>query len=275
MTLAVRNTVIYFGATIGVILLGGFGIVGYQLLTDPTLAVMPAEWQHTWLAWSWQVRSTDVVAALAATGALGIVASLGLIGASRVFRRVSSAEVYFLALFLTGLAFEQLRLLQLYLLQLNLPAVYGTILTRLVIVARIGGGISFFIASLYAVGVDYPRTGSITIAVGLFAFLFVYLVPVDTVEVNATLLHPVAGQSSLELVLLLVGAISIVNYLIAGVRGHRERGFLMAVAAISMVVAQQIAWSVPSLPWLVAGVALLVYGVVTFILITRAHFLWY
>jgi len=275
MTLAVRNTVIYFGATIGVILLGGFGIVGYQLLTDPTLAVMPAEWQHTWLAWSWQVRSTDVVAALAATGALGIVASLGLIGASRVFRRVSSAEIYFFALFLTGLAFEQLRLMQLYLLQLNLPAVYGTVLTRLVIVARIGGGISFFIASLYAVGVDYPRTGSITIAVGLFAFLFVYLNPVDTVVINATLLHPVAGQSSLELVLLIVGAISIVNYLIAGVRGHRERGFLMAVAAISIVVAQQIAWSVPSLPWLIAGVALLVYGVVTFILITRAHFLWY
>ena len=275
MTLAVRNTVIYFGATIGVILLGGFGIVGYQLLTDPTLALMPAEWQHTWLAWSWQVRSIDVVAALAATGALGIVASLGLIGASRVFRRVSSAEVYFFALFLTGLAFEQLRLMQLYLLQLNLPAVYGTILTRLVIVARIGGGISFFIASLYAVGVDYPRTGSITIAVGLFAFLFVYLNPVDTVVINATLLHPVAGQSSLELVLLIVGAISIVNYVIAGVRGHRERGFLMAVAAVSIVVAQQIAWSVPSLPWLIAGVALLVYGVVTFILITRAHFLWY
>ncbi len=275
MTLAVRNTVIYFGATIGVILLGGFGIVGYQLLTVPTLAVMPAEWHHTWLAWSWQVRSSDVVASLAATGALGIVASLGLIGASRAFRRVSSAEVYFFALFLTGLAFEQVRLMQLYLLQLNLPAVYGTILTRLVIVARIGGGISFFIASLYAVGVDYPRTGSITIAVGLFAFLFVYLDPVDTVVINATLLHPVAGQSSLELVLLIVGAISIVNYVIAGVRGHRERGFLMAVAAISMVVAQQIAWSVPSLPWLIAGVALLIYGVVTFILITRAHFLWY
>ena len=36
MTLAVRNTVIYFGATIGVILLGGFGIVGYHQFMPTT-----------------------------------------------------------------------------------------------------------------------------------------------------------------------------------------------------------------------------------------------
>ena len=275
MRLAVRNTVIYLGAVIAVILLGGFGFVGYQMLVDPTLPVMPSEWQHTWLAWSWQVRTSDVVASLTATGALGIVASLGLIGASRVFRRVSSAEVYFFALFLIGLAFEQLRLVQLYLLQLTLPAVYGTLLTRFVLVARIGGGFSFFMASLYAVGIDYPRIGSITIALGLLAFLFVYFVPVDTVVVNATLLHPFAGQSSLELAFLIVGAMSIFNYVIAGVRGHRERGFLMALAATSLVVAQEIAWSAASFSWLVASVVLFTYGVFTFILVTRAHFLWY
>ncbi len=275
MTLAVRNTVVYFGAAIVVVLLCGFGIIGYQMLTGPITPVMPSVWQHTWLAWSWQVRGSDVVASLLATGALGIVASIGLIGASRVFRRVSSAEVYFFALFLMGLAFEQLRLVQLYLLQLNLPAVYGILLTRLVIVARIGGALSFFMASLYAVGVDYPRIGSITIAIGFLAFLFVFFVPVDTVVVSATLLHPIAGQSSLELAVLIIGAMSIVNYMIAGARGHRERGLFMALAATSMVVAQEIVWSVPSLPWLVAGVALLVYGVLTFTLITRAHFLWY
>ncbi len=275
MTLAVRNTVIYLGATIAVILLCGFGFVGYQMLVNPTVPAMPAEWQHIWLAWSWQVRATDVVASLVATGAFGIVVSIGLIGASRIFRRVSSAEVYFFALFLTGLALEQLRVVQLYLLQLNLPAVYGTLLTRLVTVARIGGGLSFFTASLYAVGVDYPRIGSITLAIGLLAFLFVYFIPVDTVVVDATLLHPIAGQSSLDLAFLIVGVLSIFNYVLAGARGHRERGLLMTLAAISMVVAQEIAWSVPSLPWLVAGVALLAYGVLTFTLVTRAHFLWY
>jgi len=275
MTLAVRNTVIHLGAVTAITLFCGFGFVGYQMVVDPTPWGMPLEWHHTWLAWSWQVGARDVVASLVTTGALGIVASVGLIGASRAFRRVSSAEVYFFALFLICLAFEQLRLVQLYLLQLSLPAVYGTLITRLVIGARIGGWFSFFAASLYAVGIDYPRIGSITIALGLLAFLFVYFVPVDTVAVNATLLHPIAGQSSLELALLLVGAMSVINYVIAGVRGHRERGFLMALAATSLVVAQVIVWSVPSVSWLIAGVVLCVYGVFTFILITRAHFLWY
>jgi hypothetical protein len=275
MTLAVRNTVIYLGAAIAVIMLCGFLFVGYQMLANPIAPVMPSEWEHTWLAWSWQVRPGDGIASLVAAGALGVVATVGLIGASWAFRRVSSAEVYFFALFLIGLAFEQLRLGQLYLLQFNLPAVYGVLLTRFVIIARIGGGFSFFTASLYAVGVDYPRIGTITIVLALLAFLFVYFIPVDTVVVNATLLHPIAGQSSLELALLIVGAMSIFNYVIAGVRGHREQGFLMALAATSIVVAREIALFVPSLAWLVAGVALLVYGVVTFILVTRARFRWY
>jgi hypothetical protein len=275
MTLAIRNTVIYLGVVIAVILLFAFVLAGYQMVTGPSPPLMPSEWQHTWLVWSWQVRGADVVSSLIATGALGVISAISLIGAARVFRRVSSAEVYFFALFLIGLTFEQLRVIQLYLLQLQLPAVYGTLLTRLVIVARIGGGFSFFVASLYAVGIEYPRIGSLTIAIGLLAFLFVYFVPVDTVTVNASLLHRIAGQSSLELVLLIVGLLGITNYVIAGVRGHRERGVFVALAAIALIVAREIAWFIPSPAWVVASIVLFAYGVITFILVTRAHYLWY
>jgi hypothetical protein len=275
MTLAIRNTVIHIGVVIAVILLCAFGFVGYQMLTSPNPPLMPSQWQHTWLVWSWEVRGADVVFSLVVTGALGVIAALALIGAARVFRRVSSAEVYFFALFLIALAFEQLRVGQLYLLQLELPAVYGTLLTRLIVAARIGGGFSFFVASLYAVGIEYPRIGSLTIAIGLLAFLFVYFVPVDTVTVNASMLHPIAGQSSLELVLLIVGLLGIANYMIAGVRGHLERGLLVALAATALVVAREIAWFIPSPAWIVASVVLFAYGATTFILVTRAHYLWY
>jgi len=275
MTLAVRNAVIYIGAVIAIILLCAFLFAGYEMVLGPVDPAFQQQWPHTWLSWKFEVEARDVVATLAATGAVGLIASAGLIISWRAFRRLSSAEVYFFSLFLIGLAFEQLRVVQLYLIQLNLPAVYGTLVTRFVIAARIAGGFFLFVASLYAVGVDYSRIGSLTIAVGVASFLFVYFIPVDTVVVDASMLHRVGAQSSLELVMLIVGVLAVANYFFAAARQHRERGLLLALAVTALVIAREVAWFLPTLAWTIAAVSLFAYGVGSFIGVTRANYLWY
>jgi hypothetical protein len=274
MTLAVRNAVVNTGAILSILLLTTFCVMGYQLLTGAAEVSIEPEIQHSWLARSWEVGRTDVYASVVAAGLGGLIATLGLAASTRVFRRVNSAELYFVALFLVALSAEQIRVLQLYLYQFNLPVMYGTLLTRFVVVARVGGALSLFAASLYAVGIDYPRTGTISVVLAVLAFVFVYLVPVDSLSAGATLLHRVGGQSAMELALLAVGLVTIANYVVAGARGHRDRGFLIALSAACLVVAGEILWFVPSLPWLAAAITLLTYGLMSFMLVTRAHLLW-
>ena len=74
--------------------------------------------------------------------------------------------------------------------------------------------------------------------------------------------------------MLCVSILTIANYVIAGARGHRDRGALVALSAIAIVIARDILYFVPFLPWLILGTVLITYGIVTFILITREHFLW-
>lgn len=274
MTLAVRNAIFRTGAFIAAAMLIAFTLIGYQLISGPD-GLPDNEWPHRWLVWSWSVPPADLVASLVAIGIVGLLAVALLVVASRVFRRVSSAELYFFVLFVLSLSVEQLRLVQLYLLEVDVAPVYGMLLTRAVIVARIGGAFSLFASSLYALGIEYPRTGTLTLILGVLALVFVYLIPVDTVTIWATMLRPVAGQSGLELTLAAIGLMTMSNYIIAGARGHRDRGLLIGIAAVLVVAGTQVLWFVPVLPWLGAAVAAVCYGSVSFVLITRAHFLWY
>ena len=275
MTLAVRNTVVTAGFVLAAILFLTFCLAAYDAYVVSAQPAIPQQMEHSWLIWTWTVDRSGIDGGLGAAGFMGLLAAAGLAVSTRVFRRVSSPEVYFFVILLIALSFEQLRMVQHYILGKGLPPLLGTGLTRVVIVGRVVASLAFFVASLYAVGADYPRVGSVTIGLAVLAFLLVYFVPVDSVELDATLVHRVGWQSSIDLVLLILAALTVGNYVIAGFRDHRDRGAVIALAAVSVVIAREIVYFVPSLPWLIAAALLATYGIVAFILVTRAHFLWY
>jgi hypothetical protein len=274
MTLAVRNTVVVVGAVVAALLVLLFAIAAYQIFVAAEGSILPEAIPHTWLIWSWDVARSNVHWSLAAAGVFGAFSAVALIVSVRVFRRFSSPELYFFVIMLIALSMEQARALQGYLLLLELPQFVGMVLTRFIVVGRVIASLGLFAASLYAVGIEYPRIGSITVALAVLAFLLVYFVPVDTVELNAALIHRLGWQSSIELVMLCVSILTIGNYAIAGARGHRDRGVHVALSAASVVIARDILYFVPSLPWLILSLLLMAYGTTTFILITREHFLW-
>jgi len=273
MTLAVRNTVVSFGSLVAAALVVISAVLGSRLSV-----MVPAGgngWPQTWAVWTWQVGENQVHASLAVAWAFALAATVTLGASSRVFRRINSSELYFFLIFLLSLTFETLRTVELYLLYVDVPPVYGVLLTRLIVAARVTGAISLFAAGLYAVGVEYPRIGTMTIVVIVASTVFVSIVPVDTNVVQATLLHRLEGQSSLQIAILALGALTIINYGIAGSRGHRERGGLIALAGACVVAGSQLMWFAPGLiPGTVAAV-LLAVGSSIFLLVTRAHLLWY
>lgn len=249
-----------------------FVFVGGELIL---VELHPAEWTQTWAVWSWQIPETQIRVALGAAGIVALVSTASLVIASRVFRRVNSSELYFVLLFLLAISFESLRVLQVYFRSIDLPAVYGVLLTRLVLAARVAGAISLFAASLYGVGIEYPRIGSVTIAVSVASIVFVSVVPIDSITMQASLLHRANGQSSLDIVLFAIGALTILNYVIAGARIHRDRSVFAAVVGFCLVVGSQLLWFVPAVVTSVAAVALLLVGTAVFLLVTRARHLWY
>ena len=274
MTLAVRNTVVVVGAVLAALLVLLFGFTAYETFVDFDDSLLPDTMSHTWIIWNWDVERSDANWSLVAAGVFGLAAAVALIVSARAFRRVSSPELYFFVIMLIALSFEQVRMVQKYLLMLDLPQYVGMTVTRVIMVGRVMATLSLFAASLYAVGIEYPRIGSITVVLAVLAFLLVYFVPVDTVELDAVLIHRLGWQSSIELVLLCVSILTIGNYVIAGARGHRDRGALVAFSAVAVVLARDLLYFVPGLPWVILSLVLMAYGITTFIVITREHFLW-
>ncbi len=276
MTLAARNTVLVSGVLVSFLMLVAWAVAGWALvlgpLADAQFAVADI---HRWLGMRLTVTRTGVMYSMGATGTLVFVAVLTLAVSSYLFRRVSSAELYFVMLFLMFLSLELVRIARPLAEALDAPEFVGVQLTRVVLFGRLMGALSLFVAGIYSAGADYPRTGSVTLLLAAIASLIVYLVPVDSHRMNATFLHVTGGGETIDLMLAFLAVGTIVNCLIGWSRGFRERGGAIAISMIALVVGKELVLHVPVMVPLAFGVGLVTAGVVAYVLVNRANYLWY
>lgn len=276
MTLAARNTVLIVGAVLTTLALFVYLAVAYLLLYGPlageTIAVPETQ---QWFGFSWSVGRLAALRSLGAAGVLGLVATVGATAAIRLFRRVSSAEIYFMTLFVMTLSIELLRIAQPLVNILDQPPVVGVVVTRLVLFGRLYGALALFAAGIYAAGADYPRIGTVSALIAALVFLIIYFVPVDGARMNATFVHVTGGREGIDLMLAFLSIATLLNYAIAWQRGHRERGGAITLAVTALVVGQQLTVHLPAMLPLVAGLILTVGGVVSFLLVNRSYYLWY
>jgi hypothetical protein len=276
MTLAARNFVLYTGITLSFLLLCGFGFVGYTLITgnisDQPLDV-PNE--QIWFGRHLLVPDSGVYYSLASAGVLGVISVTGVLVAARVFRRLSSAEVFFFTVFMMSLSLELLRIGQLPLIATEQPPVYGTLLSRAILFGRLFGYLVLFASGIYAAGAQYPRVGTLTLLLATLAFLVVYFVPVDLLWMNATLVHRVGGRESVDAVLAFLSLATIANYAYAWATGRTDRGFMLFSSVVLLVVGRELSFNVPGIATSAVGVALVAAGAVGYMATTRSHYLWY
>ena len=276
MTLAARNGVLYSGILITLILLVGFAVVGYWFFTGEvgdSSVELPSE--QIWFGRVLTVPDNSIYYSLGSAGALGVLAVAGVAIATRLFRRVSSAEVYFFTLFLMMLSLELLRIGQLPLMATEQPPLYGSLLTRAVLFGRLFGYLVLFSAGIYAAGAQYPRIGTVTLLLATLTFLVVYFMPVDLLRINATLVHRVGGRQSLDAVFVFLSIGTIANYAIAWGGGRNDRGLLIFGAVAVLVVGRELTFNVPAVVPSIIGVVLVVVGAFGFMMATRSRYLWY
>ena len=276
MTLAVRNVVFIAGGAITLVLLVGFLAGAWALLAGPLAdgQTLPPD-RLAWKNGGWEIGSPSVIAALVAAGMTGLLVAVSVTASAGIFRRVSSAEVYFWILFLITLSTELLRLGQIILGLAGMPPVLGVVVTRAVLFGRLLGSLSLFVAGLYTAGADYPRIGSVTLGLAAVAFLVVYFVPVDASTIDATLVHRTGGGQGLPMLLGFLGLGAIVNHAIGWLRGGQERGLAVLLSVTALVVGRGLLAHVPSVAAQVTATLLIGACCVTVIAVNRAHYLWY
>lgn len=276
MTLAARNIVLVIGVVITSLLTLGYLGAGYALLAGPWAdASFAIPRVQQWFGVSWEVTRFAALQSLAAAGLMGLLSTATGAVSLRLFRRVSSAEIYFMTLFVMSLSVETIRIgLPVFAVN-EVPLFWGVVLTRIVLFGRFAGALALFTAGIYSAGADYPRIGTVTLLLATLSFLIVYFVPVDSERVNATFVHVVGNRESIDFLLAFLSAATIVNYLIGWSRGHREHGGAVAIAVVAVVVGKELVLHVPSLLPLLVGVVLVVAGTVSFVLVNRSYFIWY
>ena len=276
MTLAARNTLLTFGLVVIAVLLAAYVASVYSLTLGRLAPGMPP--LPDTQAWFGRVRSVaprSVYVSLASTGITAFAAGIAVFAATRVFRRVSSAAVYFTLLFMAALPFETLRIGQLVLQAAKMPGAYGLLITRAVLFGRLFGSISLFAAGVYAAGADYPRIGFVTIVLATLAFLVIYLLPVDSARISATLVHHTGGGGRLDAFLLFLGVAAVVNYAIGWARGTIERGAAMTICVLAMVAGRELLTNVPDTAAQIVSPVLLCGGAIALVLVNRSYYLWY
>lgn len=276
MTLAARNTIFVFGVILTFICLFVYAVAGYALLFGRYAGeVFSISSVQTWLGLRWEVAPFFSYSSLASAGVLGLISSTGVAISARLFRRVSSAEIYFMTLFLMTLSVELVRIGQ-PLLEINdMPGALSALLTRIVLFGRLVGALSLFAAGVYSAGADYPRIGSVTLLIASLSFLIVYLVPVDTEQMNASFMNVTGGREAVDLLLAFLSTGAIVNYGIGWWRGHRERGGAIALTAIGFAIGKELVLHLPSIVSLGSGLILLGVATASFVLVNRSYYLWY
>ena len=276
MTLAARNGVLYTGIAFTLILLIGFGAVAYWFFTSgvgDSRVDLPSE--QIWFGRVLTVPDNSIYYSLGGAGAHGVLAVAGVAIATRLFRRVSSAEVYFFTLFLVMLSLELLRIGQLPLIATEQPPLYGSLLTRAILFGRLLGYLVLFSAGIYAAGAEYPRIGTVTLLLATLTFLVVYFMPVDLLRINATLVHRVGGRQSLDAVFVFLSVGTIANYAIAWGSGRSDRGLLVFGAVAVLVVGRELVFNIPAIVPSIIGVVFVAVGGLGFMMTTRSRYLWY
>ena len=157
-----------------------------------------------------------------------------------LFRKTTSAEIFFFCLFIFSLSTEGLRIFNFLLIQARLPYTLTVLGTKAVLWGRISGLLFLFCASLYAAEFRYYKFGiiiSITLAGSL---ILSYIIPVKTSIFLTHFIHPIGDEYGIFIISAGFSIITLINLLIASLQRDRQLlfvliGFIFIIAGREML----------------------------------------
>lgn len=277
MTLSTRNTILRLGLAVSVLVAGAataaavwlylFASLG-ELRGVTTGAAVPwlgLDFNATDNALLW-VAGRTLVTSWFSVFALGVVL--------RQFRRTTAPEMFFFSMFLVTLSFDAVRILQVVHEFMDLPIVWSILVTRVAYFGHALGIFCLFGSSLYAVGVDYQRTGAALSIAALIAFAFSYAVPVDPTVVYPNLLNPIGNQRTVQVVALVLNILVLSNLLYARFAQEDRGYFVLLGAMLGITAGNELLFYAVGATWAAVGTGLIAVGVLVFWRQIHAMYLW-
>lgn len=275
MTLSVRNSILRLGSIGSLLAFGAFLYGAYRVLETGNLSqLVHAAEQQRWLIFSWNVPADTLAWSMATLGGIGLFVPVTLVLITHFFRKISAPEVFFFLIFLFTLALDLAKLMQPLTAALELPRGYAIAATRVSYFGNILGVFCLFISSLYIAGVTYQKTGTALAIAALVAFSLVYALPVDSLELNPSLVHTIGEEMSIQIVILVIYLLTILNT-VYGVLGTQDSEYTVLLVGIVLLAAGRQLLFLLGTP-LVCGMGLVatIAGTVVFAGKSRQMYLW-
>ncbi|NBC29305.1 MAG: hypothetical protein GVY29_04860 [Spirochaetes bacterium] len=277
MTLSTRNRILRLGLVVSVLLAGGatafavwlYATAGFEALEDVSVG-SSIPWLGLRLTGA--DRSTAWVAGKSVI--MAWFAVFAIVAVLRQFKRTTAPEMFFFSFFLLTIPLETVRLLQIVHQIVELPIMASIVATRVGYFAHAMGILCLFGSSLYAVGVEYQRTGTALGIVALIAFAFAYAVPVDPTVLYPNLLNPIGNQRTVQVVAIVLNVLVLSNFLYARFAQEDRGYFVIAGAVVAITVGNEFLFYAVGPLWAALGGGLLVAGVLTFWRQLHAMYLW-
>lgn len=275
MTLSSRNTVLVVMLAAALLLLAvGIGTTVWALNSGGELSAFLEHPLQVWWSAQRDAKPQDLLWVL---GALLLVPAGGIVGGALFlvsFRKTAAPEIFLFTVMLLSLAFDAARPAYLLLDSYDVPWYFGVVLSRVVYFGRFFGLFCAFGASLFAVGTQYQRLGTILMVAFVLSFSLAYAVQIDSLGFMATLQYRLADGKGIAVLFVALQALAVVNF-VAGsyIRGTSDYVFLAIGIALASV-GRELTFFPAGPVHVLGGTALLLAGAVVFAKKTYALYLW-
>lgn len=262
-----------------VILTAGF--VGFVVLLfdiQPGLAAaepLQQTGQANYLFLSWSLSEQTGLFNLLSPGVCLLIAWLASFVFLRNFRRISSPQLFFFLLFWISMGFELVRVLNLYLLPMDVPVSTHLTLSRVDTFGRLFASLSLFAASLYATGVKLQHQGTILAGIVIVAAVLSYLIPFDSNRVGQSLMYVPSEGFSLDAMRLVAGALTLLNFINHAISSRDSGEVSIIMPVILLIVGHELVYA--SATWFGVILSWISLAAGTFWLSRRFmnDFMWY
>jgi len=262
MTLALRSTYIFISIILTVLILLAAGGLFFLLIQQNWLGENIHRITHGWNWWfpeeganlSLQGFQTAVISL-----SLTLFSLLSLISLRTYFRKTASPEIFFFSLFIFTLAFQSLRILNLYLYSNYMPLLWQGYITRILFMSRLGGIFFLVSASLYAAGFKYQEYGIMVLVNIILSFVITMNLPINNFRLNSALFSTPGELIYWMILFVVLEILALVNLTIAFfLKGQRDYLFLILSMAAILIGVELLFF--PLNIWLTLGGFLLLIG---------------
>lgn len=246
MKLAIRRVVLTSGAVISFLFFLLFLVNVLGVVFSRTKGV---EWKAEAPVWP-----------LVAIGLSSGFSLFGGFGFRRLFRRVSSLEIYFFLLFIVSLSFDAIKVLNWVFLIQNLTPYLGGLITRVVFFGYFFGLFCLFTSSLYSGEISYQKIGTLLGMIGTICLALSYSMPVDITSLQPTLLYRVGGEEYLFLLRIGLMVLTLLSFARSALISRSREEWSICGAVALLLVGRELIFYKADSPLSLVGFVMLAIG---------------